>query len=75
MLLCMPDAQRLDMATKYSAEPYSTRLIEVRKGFVWIVKRQSFSLAFTLEKLGTLLILQAGVNDWSYCFSLLPPGK
>lgn len=34
MLLCMPDAQRLDMAIKYSAEPYSTRLIEVRKGFV-----------------------------------------
>lgn len=34
MLLCMPDAQRLDMAIKYSAEPCSTRLIEVRKGFV-----------------------------------------
>lgn len=27
-LLCMPDAQRLDMAIKYSAEPYSARLLE-----------------------------------------------
>lgn len=27
-LLCMPDAQRLDMAIKYSAEPYSTKLLE-----------------------------------------------
>lgn len=51
MLLCMPDAQRLDMAIKYSAEPYSTRLIEVRKALL-VLKRQSFSLAFTLEKLG-----------------------
>ena len=28
-LLCMPDAQRLDMAIKYSAEPYSNNLLEV----------------------------------------------
>ncbi|KAL9986945.1 hypothetical protein ACROYT_G001163 [Oculina patagonica] len=27
-LLCMPDAQRLDMAIKYSAEPYSNSLLE-----------------------------------------------
>jgi len=27
-LLCMPDAQRLDMAIKYSAEPYSASLLE-----------------------------------------------
>jgi len=27
-LLCMPDAQRLDMAIKYSAEPYSNNLLE-----------------------------------------------
>ena len=29
-LLYMPDAQRLDMAIKYSAEPYSAKLLEVR---------------------------------------------
>ena len=28
-LLCMPDGQRLDMAIKYSAEPYSNNLLEV----------------------------------------------
>ncbi|XP_058945036.2 coiled-coil domain-containing protein 87 isoform X1 [Pocillopora verrucosa] len=27
-LLCMPDTQRLDMAIKYSAEPYSSNLLE-----------------------------------------------
>lgn len=48
MLLCMPDAQRLDMAIKYSAEPYSTRLIEVRKGFV--DPQENHSLLLSLWK-------------------------
>ena len=80
MLLCMPDAKRLDMAIKYSAEPYSTRLIEVRKGFVCPQETIIGLSCFRCGKARTLFIFRLdfswlGINEWSDCFSLLRPGK